>query len=104
LLDGGSEFTDAVTAPVVVVELHAARRASRLNTPAPTSTERCKKLLRSKEDPKFGFVAVFVPMKDFLPPSSVTKGKRLLWMEVVAQKNTLVKWFMVRFRNSTRLG
>jgi hypothetical protein len=73
LLEGGSEFTDAVTAPVVVAELQAARRASRPNTPAPTTTERCKKLLRSKEDPKFGLVPVFVPMKDFLPPSSVTR-------------------------------
>jgi hypothetical protein len=61
---GGSEFTVALTTPdvVVAVELQAARKDSRPIAPAPTTAERCKKLLRLKEDPKFGFV----PMKDLL--------------------------------------
>src|SRR5258707_6451914 len=67
LLEGGSEFTVAVTALDAVLELQAARKASRLKAPTPSRAERCKKLRRlledsSKEAPKSGFV----PMKD--PP------------------------------------
>jgi hypothetical protein len=63
LLEGGIEFTAAVIVPdVVVVEPQAARKASSPRVPTPTAAERCKKLLRLKEDPKFGFV----PMKDLL--------------------------------------
>jgi hypothetical protein len=59
------EFTVAVTAPVgvVVVVLHAARKASRPTAPAPANrAERPRKLLRLREDPKPGSV----PMKDLL--------------------------------------
>jgi hypothetical protein len=68
LLEGGSEFTDAVTAPAVVVEpgLQASRKACRPTVPAPTNrAEYCKKPRRLSEDPKsFGTV----PMKDLLLP------------------------------------
>jgi hypothetical protein len=63
LLEGGSEFTVAVTPPVAVLVPQAARKASRLTAPAPTNTERFKKLLRLNEDPKLGVA----PMND-LPP------------------------------------
>jgi hypothetical protein len=46
----------------VVVGPQAARKDSRPSVPTPTPAARCKKLLRLKEDPKFGFV----PMKDLL--------------------------------------
>jgi hypothetical protein len=64
LLEGGIEFTVAVTEPeVVVVELQAARKASRPSAPAPANrAERCKKLLRLREDPKSGSA----PIKDLL--------------------------------------
>jgi hypothetical protein len=69
LLVGGIEFTVAVTAPVVVVlELQAARKASRPSAPAPAyRAERFKKLLRLKEDPKSGSG----PMKDLLEKKHV---------------------------------
>jgi hypothetical protein len=61
LLEGGSEFTVAVTAPEVEVELHAARNASTLSALAPTNrAEPFKNLLRLREDPKFSSA----PMRD----------------------------------------
>jgi hypothetical protein len=69
LLEGGSEFTEAVAAPAeVAVELQAAMNASRPTAPAPTNrAERRKKLLRlSEEDAKFSSV----PMKDLLKKES----------------------------------
>jgi hypothetical protein len=57
LLEGGIEFTVAVTTLVEVVGLQAAMKASRLSAPAPTnSAEPCKNLLLLTEDPKCGSV------------------------------------------------
>jgi hypothetical protein len=68
LLEGGSEFTVAVTAVLAVLELQAARKASRLNAPTPSRAERCKKLLRLEEDPKKDDPTIgFVPMKNSPP-------------------------------------
>jgi hypothetical protein len=60
LLEGGIEFTEAVTAPdVLVLFVHAAMKASRLSAPAPTNrAELFKKVLRLREDPKFGSVPI----------------------------------------------
>jgi hypothetical protein len=66
LLEGGREFTEAVATPdaLGVAELQAAIKASRLSAPRPSApaprAEPRKKLLRLREDPKFGVV----PMKD----------------------------------------
>jgi hypothetical protein len=72
LLEGGREFTVAVTdVDELVVELQAARKASRPRAPPPAKrAERFKKLLRLNEDPKLGSV----PMKR----TSLKKDARLL--------------------------
>jgi hypothetical protein len=80
LLVGGSEFTVADTVPdvVVVAELQAARKDSRPIAPAPSMAERCKKPLRLKEDPKFGFV----PMKDLLEKKCMSSLRHVVSMSV----------------------
>jgi hypothetical protein len=80
LLEGGIEFTVAVTTldVVVAVELQAARKDSSPSAPAPTRAERCKKLLRLKEDPKFGFV----PMNDLLGKKNMSSLCHVVSMSV----------------------
>jgi hypothetical protein len=66
LLEGGREFTEAVATPDALgeAELQAAIKASRPSAPTPSApaprAEPRKKLLRLREDPKFGVV----PMED----------------------------------------
>jgi hypothetical protein len=74
LLEGGSEFTVAVAALPAVLELQAARKASRLNAPTPSRADRCKKLLRLEEDPKKDDPkSGFVPIKEL--PSRISLSR-----------------------------